>query len=185
MKNKFVNPRRKNCPVSINEPLFFDSIWSVDSLLNVLFILLSVGYLFEHIENHASNILEAIENGRLQGMTGMISVNAYVSADEEDALQVILADGSVILSEDAAEIFAEINQGRIIPFLRASSLQMMVSIIRKTQEIDRDQVKIAINGEDSVELAYGLFMISSFLNLIAVVVGSILIYWALGNGAGN
>lgn len=41
-------------------------------------------------------------------------------------------------------------------------------------------MKIAINGEDSVELAYGLFMISSFLNLIAEVVGSILIYWSVG-----
>ena len=31
-----------------------------------------------------------------------------------------------------------------------------------------------------MELAYGLFMISSFLNLIAVVVGSLLIYWSVG-----
>ena len=93
---------------------------------------------------------------------------------------MILADGSVILSEDAAEIFAEINQGRIIPFLEGIVFTDDGIYYTKTQEIDRDQVKIAINGEDSVELAYGLFMISSFLNLIAVVVGSILIYWSVG-----
>ena len=93
---------------------------------------------------------------------------------------MILADGSVILSEDAAEIFAEINQGRIIPFLEGIVFTDDGIYYTKTQEIDRDQVKIAINGEDSVELAYGLFMISSFLNLIAEVVGSILIYWSVG-----
>ncbi|MCG6528578.1 hypothetical protein K6U28_19695, partial [Vibrio parahaemolyticus] len=136
--------------------------------------------MFEHIENRASNILEAIENGEASGDDWNDLVNAYVSADEEDALQVILADGSVILSEDAAEIFAEINQGRIIPFLEGIVFTDDGIYYTKTQEIDRDQVKIAINGEDSVELAYGLFMISSFLNLIAVVVGSILIYWSVG-----
>ena len=179
MKNKFANPRRKTAQFQLTSR-FSLILFGLLILFNVLFILLSVGYLFEHIENRASNILEAIENGEASGDDWNDLVNAYVSADEEDALQVILADGSVILSEDAAEIFVEINQGRIIPFLEGIVFTDDGIYYTKTQEIDRDQVKIAINGEDSAELAYGLFMISSFLNLIAVVVGSILIYWSVG-----
>ena len=178
MKNKSANQRRKTAQFQLTSR-FSLILFGLLILFNLLFILLSVGYLFEHIENRASNILEAIEKVRHQGMPGTF-VNAYVSADEEDALQVILADGSVVSSEDAEEIFADINQGRVIPFLEDIVFTEEGIYYTKTQEVDGDQVTIAINGEDSVELAYGLFMISSFLNLIAVVVGSLLIYWSVG-----
>ena len=177
MKNKSANQRRKTAQFQLTSR-FSLILFGLLILFNLLFILLSVGYLFEHIENRASNILEAIEKVRHQGMPGTF-VNAYVSADEEDALQVILADGSVVSSEDAEEIFADINQGRVIPFSK-TSFYRGGHLLYETQEVDGDQVTIAINGEDSVELAYGLFMISSFLNLIAVVVGSLLIYWSVG-----
>jgi two-component system sensor histidine kinase ArlS len=178
MKNKSVNSRRKTAQFQLTSR-FSLILFGLLILFNLLFILLSVGYLFEHIENRASNILEAIENGEASGDAWDDLVNAYVSA-EEDALQVILGDGSVVLSEDAEEIFAEINQGRIIPFLEGIVFTDDGIYYTKTQEVDGNQVTIAINGEDSVELAYGLFMISSFLNLIAVVVGSLLIYWSVG-----
>ncbi|WP_269924032.1 sensor histidine kinase [Enterococcus innesii] len=179
MKNKSVNQRRKTAQFQLTSR-FSLILFGLLILFNLLFILLSVGYLFEHIENRASNILEAIEKGEASGDTWDTLVNAYVSADEEDALQVILADGSVVSSEDAEEIFADINQGRVLPFLEDIVFTEEGIYYTKTQEVDGDQVTIAINGEDSVELAYGLFMISSFLNLIAVVVGSLLIYWSVG-----
>ena len=99
MKNKFANPRRKTAQFQLTSR-FSLILFGLLILFNVLFILLSVGYLFEHIENRASNILEAIESGEASGDDWNDLVNAYVSADEEDALQVILADGSVILSEN-------------------------------------------------------------------------------------
>lgn len=179
MKNKSANQRRKTAQFQLTSR-FSLILFGLLILFNLLFILLSVGYLFEHIENRASNILEAIEKGEASGDAWDFLVNAYVSADEEDALQVILADGSVVSSEDAEEIFADINQGRVIPFLEDIVFTEKGIYYTKTQEVDGDQVTIAINGEDSVELAYGLFMISSFLNLIAVVVGSLLIYWSVG-----
>lgn len=179
MKNKSANQRRKTAQFQLTSR-FSLILFGLLILFNLLFILLSVGYLFEHIENRASNILEAIEKGEASGDAWDFLVNAYVSADEEDALQVILADGSVVSSEDAEEIFADINQGRVIPFLEDIVFTEEGIYYTKTQEVDGDQVTIAINGEDSVELAYGLFMISSFLNLIAVVVGSLLIYWSVG-----
>ncbi|MEF7610118.1 HAMP domain-containing sensor histidine kinase [Enterococcus casseliflavus] len=179
MKNKTANQRRKTAQFQLTSR-FSLILFGLLILFNLLFILLSVGYLFEHIENRASNILEAIEKGEASGDAWDFLVNAYVSADEEDALQVILADGSVVSSEDAEEIFADIHQGRVIPFLEDIVFTEEGIYYTKTQEVDGDQVTIAINGEDSVELAYGLFMISSFLNLIAVVVGSLLIYWSVG-----
>ena len=179
MKNKSANQRRKTAQFQLTSR-FSLILFGLLILFNLLFILLSVGYLFEHIENRASNILEAIEKGEASGDAWDFLVNAYVSADEEDALQVILADGSVVSSEDAEEIFADINQGRVIPFLEDIVFTEEGIYYTKTQEVDGDQVTIDINGEDSVELAYGLFMISSFLNLIAVVVGSLLIYWSVG-----
>jgi len=179
MKNKSANQRRKTAQFQLTSR-FSLILFGLLILFNLLFILLSVGYLFEHIENRASNILEAIKKGEASGDAWDFLVNAYVSADEEDALQVILADGSVVSSEDAEEIFADINQGRVIPFLEDIVFTEEGIYYTKTQEVDGDQVTIAINGEDSVELAYGLFMISSFLNLIAVVVGSLLIYWSVG-----
>lgn len=179
MKNKSVNQRRKTAQFQLTSR-FSLILFGLLILFNLLFILLSVGYLFEHIENRASNILEAIEKGEASGDDWDTLVNAYVSADEEDALQVILADGSVVSSEDAEEIFADINQGRVMPFLEDIVFTEDGIYYTKTQEVDGDQVTIAINGEDSVELAYGLFMISSFLNLIAVVIGSLLIYWSVG-----
>jgi len=99
MKNKSANQRRKTAQFQLTSR-FSLILFGLLILFNLLFILLSVGYLFEHIENRASNILEAIENGEASGDDWNDLVNAYVSADEEDALQVILADGSVILSED-------------------------------------------------------------------------------------
>lgn len=179
MKNKSANQRRKTAQFQLTSR-FSLILFGLLILFNLLFILLSVGYLFEHIENRASNILEAIEKGEASGDAWDTLVNAYVSADEEDALQVILADGSVVSSEDAEEIFADINQGRVLPFLEDIVFTEDGIYYTKTQEVDGDQVTIAINGEDSVELAYGLFMISSFLNLIAVVIGSLLIYWSVG-----
>jgi two-component system sensor histidine kinase ArlS len=179
MKNKSSTRRRKTAQFQLTRR-FSLILFGLLILFNLLFILVSLGYLFENIENRASNTFEAIENGEASGDAWDYLVNAYVSADEEDALQVILEDGSVVLSEDAEEIFDDINQGRIIPFFEAIVFTDDGIYYTETQEVNGDQVTIAINGEDSVELAYGLFMISSFLNLIAVVVGSILIYWSVG-----
>ena len=99
MKNKSANQRRKTAQFQLTSR-FSLILFGLLILFNLLFILLSVGYLFEHIENRASNILEAIEKGEASGDAWDFLVNAYVSADEEDALQVILADGSVVSSED-------------------------------------------------------------------------------------
>ena len=62
MKNKLANPRRKTAQFQLTSR-FSLILFGLLILFNVLFILLSVGYLFEHIENRASNILEATENG--------------------------------------------------------------------------------------------------------------------------
>ena len=68
MKNKSVNQRRKTAQFQLTSR-FSLILFGLLILFNLLFILLSVGYLFEHIENRASNILEAIEKGEASGDT--------------------------------------------------------------------------------------------------------------------
>ena len=66
MKNKSANQRRKTAQFQLTSR-FSLILFGLLILFNLLFILLSVGYLFEHIENRASNILEAIEKGEASG----------------------------------------------------------------------------------------------------------------------
>ena len=66
MKNKFANPRRKTAQFQLTSR-FSLILFGLLILFNVLFILLSVGYLFEHIENRASNILEALTHNLQNG----------------------------------------------------------------------------------------------------------------------
>ncbi len=66
MKNKSANQRRKTAQFQLTNR-FSLILFGLLILFNLLFILLSVGYLFEHIENRASNILEAIEKGEASG----------------------------------------------------------------------------------------------------------------------
>lgn len=147
---------------------------------NLVFILLSIGFLYERIEDQADHVFEAIEKGHAAVSGWPSLIDAYVSADEESALRVEQADGHRYDSEEASTVFPALAAGRIIPLLEGVILSEEGVYFSKTEKINGDQVTVALNAEASVELAYGLLLISSLLNLAAVVIGSVLIYWRVG-----
>ncbi|OTN77604.1 hypothetical protein A5886_002704 [Enterococcus sp. 8G7_MSG3316] len=147
---------------------------------NLVFILLSIGYLYERLADQADQVFETIEKGHAAKSGWPAVIDVYVSADEESALRVRQADGQVYNSEEATEVFPALATGKIIPLLEGIVLSEEDVYYTKTEEINGDQVTIALNSEASVELAYGLLWISSLLNLAAVVIGSLLIYWRVG-----
>lgn len=71
MKNKFANPRRKTAQFQLTSR-FSLILFGLLILFNVLFILLSVGYLFDISKIVRAIFLRLSKTGKLQGMTGMI-----------------------------------------------------------------------------------------------------------------
>lgn len=147
---------------------------------NVVFIVLSIGFLYERIEDQTDNVFEAIEKGHAATSGWSSLIDAYVSADEENALRVQQPDGTVYVSQEGQEVFSALAAGKITPLLEGVVFSEEGVYFSKSESINGDQVTVAMNAEASVELAYGLLWISSLLNLAAVVIGSLLIYWRVG-----
>lgn len=157
-------------------------------LSSLLFLLLLVGNLFfvgisfffvrEFMEERAENIIEAVSEADQSNWQTLL--NAHATTDDEDAVAVTLADGTSYYSEDGEEIFAELAAGKkfiLIPQLVTTEDGFYYQLNAQYSQFD---IFVAINAESIMEITLQLVWLNLLLNIFAVIIGAVLIYFIVG-----
>lgn len=145
---------------------------------NLLFVLLSFFSAYEYLEDRSDNMIEAIQNGSQDNLQQIL--DATVSSDDEDAVRVILTDGTTYYSEDAEEIFSELSQGRYLPFFSDLLSSEEGIYLYQSETYSGGQIEVAVNSETILDITSSMVILNIFLNVVTIIVGATLIYYVVG-----
>ncbi|MBV7389053.1 sensor histidine kinase [Enterococcus alishanensis] len=145
---------------------------------NLLFVLLSFFSAYEYLEDRSDNMIEAIQKGSQDNLQQIL--DATVSSDDEDAVRVILTDGTTYYSDDAEEIFSELSRGRYLPFFSDLLSSEEGIYLYQSEKYNGGQIEVAVNSETILDITSSMVMLNIFLNVVTIVVGATLIYYVVG-----
>ncbi|GMA46632.1 sensor histidine kinase [Tetragenococcus muriaticus] len=149
-------------------------------LMNLIFVGVSIAFVYDYISDRSEHIFETIENRELSEQNWSDLVDSYVIQGEEEALQVRLPHGQIYHSEDAAETFANVSEGRNLPFLEHLVFVGDDRYYYEEREIDNTEVALIIDSEAITDIVISLLTTNLLLNVIGLIVGAVLIYWMVG-----
>lgn len=145
---------------------------------NLFFVLLSFFSAYEYLEDRSDNMIEAIQKGSQDNLQQIL--DATVSSDDEDAVRVILTDGTTYYSDDAEEIFSELSRGRYLPFFSDLLSSEEGIYLYQSEKYNGGQIEVAVNSETILDITSSMVMLNIFLNVVTIVVGATLIYYVVG-----
>lgn len=149
-------------------------------LMNLIFVGISVAFVYDYVSDRSEHIFDTIENGETSGQNWSNLVNNYVIQDEGEALQVRLSNGETYYSEDAAETFNDVSEGKTVPFLEHFVLVDDDRYYYEEKEIGDAEVSLIIDSEAITDITINLLMVNLLLNVVGLIVGAALIYWMVG-----
>lgn len=145
-------------------------------LMNLIYLVAASGFIYEFLENKATSVFEAIKLQEKQGINWEEQIDTFVSQKEEDALLVSTNQNERYYSREAKELFEDLYLGKSLPFVSKVVFSEEGIYYISQKEFSSFNVQLAINSETAAELVYGMLVISLGLNLIACLLGSLLIY---------
>ncbi|GMA71090.1 sensor histidine kinase [Tetragenococcus osmophilus] len=149
-------------------------------LMNLIFVGISVAFVYDYVSDRSEHIFDTIENSEPSRQSWSDLVNSYVIQDEGEALQVRLSNGETYYSEDAAETFNDVSEGKTIPFLEHFVFVDDDRYYYEEKEIDDAEVSLIIDSEAIADITINLLMVNLLLNIMGLIVGAVLIYWMVG-----
>lgn len=149
-------------------------------LMNVIFIGVSIAFVYDYVSDRSEHIFETIEKSDPSQQNWSDLVDSYVIQDEGEVLQVRLPNGESYYSEDAEETFADVSQGRNIPFLEHFVFVDDDRYYYEEKEIGDAEVSLIIDSEAIADIVTSLLLVNFLLNVVGLIVGALLIYWMVG-----
>jgi len=149
-------------------------------LMNIVFVGISIAFVYDYISDRSEHIFETIEKGTSSEQNWANLVDRYVIEDEGEALRVRLPNGETYYSEDAAEKFADIAKGRSIPFLEHLLFIDDDRYYYEEKEMGDVQLALIIDSEAITDIVTSLLVVNLLLNLTGLIIGALLIYWMVG-----
>lgn len=148
-------------------------------LMNLVYLIAAANFVYEFVENKADSVLSTLKNEKKQNTDWEQLIDTFVSEKDDDALIVKTNDGTIYYSEDSKDVFNDLYEGKSLPFAKKIVFSDEGVYYVETKEFDSFTVHLAISGEIATELVSGMLSISLFLNGIALILGSILIYFSV------
>lgn len=149
-------------------------------LMNVIFVGLSIAFVYDYISDRSEHIFETIEKSASSEQSWSRLVDNYVIEDEGEALRVRLSNGKTYYSEDARETFEDIAKGRSVPFLEHFVFADDERYYYEEKDVDNAKIALVIDSEAITDIVTSLLMANLLLNVIGLMVGALLIYWMVG-----
>ena len=148
-------------------------------IMNIFFVLAATTFVYDFLENKSKGVVSSLkkEQGRQTDWT--YRIDNFVSKKNDDVLIIETNDGETIYSEKSYKIFDELYHGKSLPFLKHIIFSEESVYFVEQGEYDSFKFQLAISGETAMELAFGMFGISVILNIVAIILGSILIYFSV------
>ncbi|GMG71344.1 sensor histidine kinase [Tetragenococcus halophilus] len=149
-------------------------------LMNVIFIGVSIAFVYDYVSDRSEHIFETIEKSDPSQQNWSDWVDSYVIQDEGEVLQVRLPNGESYYSEDAREAFEDIAKGRSVPFLEHFVFVDDDRYYYEEKEFGDAEVSLIIDSEAITDIVTSLLLANLLLNIVGLIVGALLIYWMVG-----
>lgn len=148
-------------------------------VMNILYLLAASRFVYSFVENKANGIVNSIKIEKNKKTDWEQTIDTFVSSKEGDALIVKTKDNETYYSKKSEKIFHDLYEGKSLPFVKKIVFSDEGVYYVTSKQYDNFSFQLAINGEIATELVSGMFLISFILNLIAIILGSILIYYSV------
>ena len=148
-------------------------------VMNLLYVVAASRFVYEFVENKAKSIVSTLKREQNQETDWEKMIDTFVSKKDDDALIVETNEGNLFFSNESKEVFHELEERRSFKLLKnivLSDDELYYVIEEKTNDFS---FKLAVNAEMATELVSGMIFISLILNLMAVIFGSVLIYFSM------
>lgn len=149
-------------------------------VINLAFIGISLISSYRYLNNQAAEIMNTLQEVPQDTSEWTTLVNATTAKDDEDAVRILLENGPMYYSKEGKEIFDKLAQGRALLLFPGIILSENKIYLYQKQEQAGRTVELAVHGTQIVELMVRMFLISLLLNILAIVIGSLVIYLFVG-----
>lgn len=149
-------------------------------IVNLAFVTISLYSVYYYLADQAKEIAATLEDvpQATHDWEGLVDVT--IAKNEEDAVRIILTDGPTYYSKDGKEIFTELAQGTALPVFKGIILMDDEVYYFRSHEQNERIVDIAVHGNTVIEMMMRMLVTSVLLNLLAVLIGSCIIYFFVG-----
>lgn len=143
-------------------------------LLNLIFILLSLGVVYENLEERTDDQVEMLADNYKNGQSWQQIVSLQ---NEDEPIKVTLADGTAYYSEDAREVM---DEKVALPFFKHLISADDDYYFYQREKMGGTTLEIAVNSQAMIDITQRLLLMNSLLSLCGLVIGSLLIYLLVG-----
>lgn len=149
-------------------------------IVNLAFVSLSLYEAYTYLANQAEEIVDTLETMPQESSDWEILTDAMIAKNEEDAVRIFLTDGPTYYSAGGKEVFNQLAAGTALAIFKGVIIADE-GIYYFHQEIQEDRtIELAIHGNTVIEMMLNLLWTSLLLNLIAIIIGSAVIYLFVG-----
>ncbi|MCD5001610.1 HAMP domain-containing histidine kinase [Enterococcus saccharolyticus] len=149
-------------------------------VVNVAFVSISLYTIYDYLTNQAEEIFQTLEDLPQETSDWEALADATIAKSEDDAIRFVLADGPTYYSAEGKEIFSELAKGRALPIFKGVIVAGDdVYYFQQRQQVDRT-IELAIHGNMVIEMVSRMLVVSLFLNIFAIIIGSAVIYFFVG-----
>lgn len=145
-------------------------------MMNLLYLFASGKFVFEFVKNKSESTMNALVFEKNEKINWSKEVDRVISEKDGDGMIVVDNSGNEFFSVKAEELFNELYQGKSLPFIKPIIFIEEGIYYVNSKDYGDFTVTLATNSEMAVDLVVGMLKINIILNLLAIVIGSFVIY---------
>lgn len=143
---------------------------------NLLYLLASAKFVFEFVKNKSESTMNSLVFEENENINWSKEVDKVISEKDDDGMVVVDHVGNEFFSVKAEELFNELYQGKSLPFVKPIIFSEEGIYYVNSKDYGDFTVTLATNSEIAVDLVLGMLRINLFLNFLAIMIGSFVIY---------
>ncbi|MBO0487392.1 sensor histidine kinase [Vagococcus fluvialis] len=145
-------------------------------MMNLLYLFASGKFVFEFVKNKSESTMNTLVFEENEKINWSKEVDRVISEKDGDGMIVVDNSGNEFFSVKAEALFNELYQGKSLPFIKPIIFSDEGIYYVNSKDYGDFTVNLATNSEMAVDLVVGMLRINIILNLLAIVIGSFVIY---------
>lgn len=145
-------------------------------MMNLLYLFASGKFVFEFVKNKSESTMNTLVFEENEKINWSKEVDRVISEKDGDGMIVVDNSGNEFFSVKAESLFNELYQGKSLPFIKPIIFSEEGIYYVNSKDYGDFTVTLATNSEMAVDLVVGMLRINIILNLLAIVIGSFVIY---------
>lgn len=145
-------------------------------MMNLLYLFASGKFVFEFVKNKSESTMNTLVFEENEKINWSKEVDRVISEKDGDGMIVVDNSGNEFFSVKAEALFNELYQGKSLPFIKPIIFSDEGIYYVNSKDYGDFTVTLATNSEMAVDLVVGMLRINIILNLLAIVIGSFVIY---------